>query len=391
MDRHIVQHGRKRGLYALTVWRPRESLRWVPRAKASRLSKGEATRLASEVGGRVVKLVAPARVQALVPELEEFISEHARGAAPRLDCHWVHGANDYEGSGIDEGMSFCYDCCLDKVEELEARNPVEAERVDLDVDGGWSSEHDSTQFCETCGAKLSGSLTGHGQDEELEHFRQSPPRWNAPDDWDDVSVAVDGLEDDDPRWADMARWVKLARTEEARHLRKEQERNARPRLQDARGKLLGLLLARAEQQREKPSFRLWAELAEYAALPWEVRHTPSREVRHLSRNLLTEAEGFLRLLGLRLQGSHVETAYGRWNWEQVVMVEQHRLWATPAFLAGQAYMRAPCPTGDVEGPHRRDDNPYPRNSPEHKAWDLGFISVPKGEIGKGAAHLSNCP
>lgn len=80
---------------------------------------------------------------------------------------------EYWIQGWDEGQDFCYDCAEKKLAELKL-DPVNKDRLDiLMVDGGWGSESDSQDSCETCGVSLKVCLTDAGVEYELDHFEEN--------------------------------------------------------------------------------------------------------------------------------------------------------------------------------------------------------------------------
>lgn len=74
------------------------------------------------------------------------------------DEHWIHG--------YDEGLSYCRECAVKKVKELRKSDPDR----EYSIDGGWGTDGDSTPFCETCGQRLSNTLTQYGCESEVDHF-----------------------------------------------------------------------------------------------------------------------------------------------------------------------------------------------------------------------------
>ncbi len=82
-------------------------------------------------------------------------------AEDRKDQYWISG-------GRDAGLSFC-DCCVDEaVSREKVANPEGADTIFKD--GGWRTENDTLQFCETCNCPLDASLTDYGAEQELDHF-----------------------------------------------------------------------------------------------------------------------------------------------------------------------------------------------------------------------------
>lgn len=398
MDTIVIKgRGENRGKYLQRRWphglmKPRVTT-WVEKqSKAERFDWHEAERLLRyEIDGYKVELTAPAAILGRVEELKDFITVHAARAQVELDCHWV--------GGRDDGAEYCYDCCEEEVRKLRRENPEEA--ADIEIDGGPSTDHDSQPFCNTCGAKLTGSLTEHGVGAELAHFLENPPDFDSPEEWAEVEKAVMNLSDRDPRWKEIARWVDAAAEVERKHKEHLAQLAAAPGMKETRAALLGLLTARQEQVKAEPSFRLWAELQRYKLLPVEKRWNPKRSIRLWGKRLRAEAESFLGLLGYSLSGRWVKTPYGERHWEHAVETEQHRLWRTPAFLEGAAFRNCTCrPPAWARGsreylsrkmkkrrannrplsrhdycPHGIDANPYPMESRQHHVWALGYLSV----------------
>jgi len=109
-----------------------------------------------------IPAVAPAATwlsDAEKKRLEEMFGAGA-GKVKTKDEHWIHGWN--------EGVSFCYECCEKKVAELLAAEPG----ADYSRDGGWGTEGDSLEFCETCGHRLFNTPTQYCCESELDHFEQ---------------------------------------------------------------------------------------------------------------------------------------------------------------------------------------------------------------------------
>lgn len=380
MDTIMVKgRGEHRGMYLSRYYPPKGGpygkTRWVQgQRNASKWDMKGARQEAAEANGYPVRLIAPRAVTARVAELKAFIHKHAARAEDELPCHWVHGANEINGIGCDEGTNFCHDCCEAMVEKIRASHPKEAEDVGLCVDGGWTTDHDSTPFCETCGARLQHTLTDYGADEELAVLTDDlAPAFDDPDGWLAMAAAVENLRRDDPRWRAISRVIDAAKDAEARHIAHLAELAAAPGMTEARTSLLALLQARMVQKRAEPSYRHWAELQRYRALPFEKTYKPSKRVAAWEKRLWKEARSFLALFGYHFRGDYVAAPYGEYHWGFVVELEQHRLWQSPAYLEGHAYALHPCPSGDPKWTHSRDANPHPKESAEHTAWDCGYI------------------
>lgn len=127
-------------------------------------------------------------------EMRDHIAMRARGAAARVPCHWVHGANEIRGIGCDEGTNYCRPCCEKAVRKIRKSHPKEARDVNICVDGGWSTDHDSPPYCETCGVPLDGDLTDCGVEEEIQALTTYAIP-TTPDCWaqlDDAMINVRG-------------------------------------------------------------------------------------------------------------------------------------------------------------------------------------------------------
>lgn len=400
MNRHVIKgRGENRGKYLCYarmapeqtptedgfVWlsEQRKAARW----EAPRYSgRTYATDLAAKFNGYFVKLVAPAAIKPVVRELRAFIASHAVGAKPPLPCHWF-GA-DFDDAGFDDaGETFCQDCAEKFVDERYAEDPKrfeelygecesDEERYAAAIDGWFDSQHDSPPNCDTCGAKLSGSLTEYGADQEIEALTDyAAPGFDDAEGWAALEDAVVNLSDDDPRWHKIAKVVSAARAAEREKKARQTSLAASPGMTEARTGLLGLLAARAVQKAPEPSYRLWDEFQRYLALPFERRFRPSKKIAKWERRLWNEAKVFLGLLGYEPRGDCFKAPYGTYHWPFVVEIEQYKLWQPPAFLEGRAYMLHPCPSGDPKWPHHRDANPYPQETEAHRQWDAGYISA----------------
>lgn len=135
--------------------------------------------------------VRPERVQEITGHdaLREGITREwtqlrlARGFAGCDEApeHWVHGDD------ADEGLSYCLECCRVEVARLKAENP----KGDYAVAGGWGTDGDHTPFCETCGKRLSNTLTDYGAEEEFDHFLEHGFSLDSADDCLDLCRAID--------------------------------------------------------------------------------------------------------------------------------------------------------------------------------------------------------
>ncbi|WP_437310064.1 hypothetical protein [Sorangium sp. So ce388] len=232
MNRHVIKgRGEHRGeylCYAIMAGLPPEAgFVWLPeQRKAARWEdprySGRAypATVAAEHNGYFVKLVAPASTKAIVNELRVFIAKHAAGAEEPLACYW------FDGDFHDAGENFCRDCAETLVDERYAADPKrfaelygecedDEERYRAAIDGGWDIEHDSPPYCETCGDSLSGNLTEHGADQEIEVLTgDAAPKFDEIEEWAALDHAIVNLSDDDPRWRKIAKVVETARAAE---------------------------------------------------------------------------------------------------------------------------------------------------------------------------------
>lgn len=374
MLRFVVKgRGENRGKY-LRAQYSRETndtvMTWeTDRRQASRYNRDGVSRL--RVDGYPVKLTCPKSIA--VDALRRFIRGRAAKADETLSAHWVHGAG---GLGCEEATDYCYECCVAKVAEIIAAHPKAAEEAGVCVDGGWSTEHDSTPSCDTCGAKLSADLTEYGADEELDALTAyAAPSFDQYNGWQDLDNATSNLEEDDPRWRKIAKIVEKAREEERQKIAAQAALAVEEGMAEARTDLLRLLTVRAMQKAPEPSYKLWSELHQYLSLSFEERYAPTKEVKDLEIRLWKEAKSFAALLGYEVRGDTIEAPYGGYIWHFVIQIEQERLWQRTPFLEGKAYMLHPCPSGDPKWPHHRDANPYPAETADHTAWDCGYISA----------------
>ena len=310
--------------------------------------------------------------------VESYIHEHARGAVEPLDSYWFAG--DAPGWKYDAGVDFCYPCAEAILELFYGEHPELDERdedgeIDLQartvfIDGVGRTEHDSTPFCEECGALLDGSLTEYGVEQELEHFADPEsypgPRW--PDTWALIENTIIDLPDDDPRWHDLEKLVEHAKAEEQATAARDAESASVPGMREARVKLLSCLGDRTAAIRSTPSFQLWSELGEFVSMDREGRDTIRG--RALERRLTREAEGFLgNFKHVTFGGGQfAEAPYGQFWWPYVVEAEQLRLWQHPVFLLGHAAETARRTRRRLL---QRLDPPYPAGTFEHRAWTAG--------------------
>lgn len=352
--------------------------RWVRAQRRATRFDGQYTsgydhtkRTADKVNGYLVKLIAPRSIVA--EDLMVYIREHAARAEEPLDAYWIHGAGQIAGVSCDEATNFCHDCCVAKVEEIVAVHPKEAARVGLCVDGGWSMEHDSTPFCETCGAKLDGSLTDYGTDEELSVLTNyAAPSFDEPNGWAALADAIEGIDDDDTRWRKIARVVAAAQKEEREAADAAAALTATPGMAATRSALLSILGARQVQKAPEPSFRLWDEFQTWFAVP---RGERSEEIE---KRLFKEAKRFLGFCGIRAYMTNggmgmAEAPHGTYYWPFIVETEQRRLWQDHDLEAGRSIGRACLESDDAPG---RDANPFKDagyDTPRARAWDDGFL------------------
>ena len=310
--------------------------------------------------------------------VERYIQERAAGAVEPLDSHWFAG--DAPGWRHDSGVNFCFPCAdaiLDlfyeehpELDEVDEDGEIDLEARDIRIDGVGRTEHDSTPFCEECGALLDGCLTEYGVEQELEHFADPEnfpgPGWPAT--WALIENAIIDLPNDDPRWYDLEKLVEHAKAEEQAAAAEAAELAALPSMREARIALLDTLNRRAIAIRATPSFRLWNELIEFHGLEGVERRETMRG-KALERRLEREAEEFLRCCdGVSFMGGYAETPYGEFWWPFIVEAEQFRLWQHPSFLLGQA---AETARRSKRRTQQRLDPPYPEGSIEYRAWTAG--------------------
>lgn len=393
MNRHVIKgRGEHRGkylCYARMAGRPhRDGYVWLPeQRKAARWEdprysgRTSATYLAAEHNGYFVKLVAPAAItKALILELREYIREHASCSDEELACHWF--SSDFH----DAGENFCRDCAEKLVDEKYAADPKrfeelygecddDEERHNAAIDGGFDGEHDSPPACGTCGARLSGNLTGYGADEEIEALTTDcVPTFNDADGWAELDRAIVNIDDDDPRWRRIVNVVEAARIAEQSAAEAAAALAATPGMSEARGGFLALLSARQEQKAPEPSFRLWDEFQAWML----VRHDETPESKATEKRLFKEAVCFLRFCGIRAYTTNggmgmAEATHGTYYWPFIVETEQHKLWKNVDMAVGRAVGLACLDSEKAPG---RDANPFildGYDTPRARAWDNGFL------------------
>jgi len=92
----------------------------------------------------------------------KFLSTFALPDSEIGDIHWIGARN----ADPEAGESYCYECGHEEVNRLNAEHPDH----EYFLDGGWSIESDSQEFCETCGKYLHTSLTSYAVAQELNHW-----------------------------------------------------------------------------------------------------------------------------------------------------------------------------------------------------------------------------
>ncbi len=401
MDRHVIKgRGKNRGKYLcyarMAGLPPSDGYVWLPeQRKAARHDHpkhrsggwGYVENLATEYNGYFVTLVAPKSIIARVGELKSFIAKHAAGATERPNCYWLDG--DWSG---DEGPDYCWDCARKEVDKAYAKDPEQFVKLYGDYDGkrdnpedyyndairgGYSMDHDSTPHCEgdSRGIQLDGTLTDYGADEEISVLTTDcAPSFDDADGWYALDMAVMNLQNDDPRWKEIARVVDAAMEAERQYVANQDALTASEGMTEVRGVFLDLLAVRKEQKAPDPSYRLWNEFRAWVAIPYEKRSgTKDKELQALERRLFQAAKKFAHDLGYTMSGDCIKAPYGTYYWRFVVEVEQYQLWEPIAFLEGREHWLRPRNEGD-KGDRNRDDNPYQTESEEHRQWDCGFIS-----------------
>lgn len=296
-------------------------------------------------------------------QLRMWIDEFAVGATETLACYWIYGC--------DAGYNYCLDCCEAKVAEMKAKNP----KADVSVDGGWDTEHDSPPFCEPCGARLSGTLTDYGVDQEMDHFIEYWPKIDHHDSWAQLGEALADLDEEDERWKVVRKMVRAALQERERRAAVLAELAAQPGMTDARTNLLNVLVARARQIFHEPSYRLWNDLQRWHSLPFKVRNPrrgePKPPIAALEKRLRKEADRFAEILGYRWGArNYIAAPYGTYYWPFVIEIEQYKLWRPVEFCEGEAH--------GLNRPHD-DGNPYPEGSEKNRMWWCGYTSTRREE------------
>lgn len=392
MERHVIKGRKKnRGKYLcyarMAGLSPSDGYVWLPeQSKAARWDEYRVETgaypvvVAEKYNGYFVRLTAKKNIVARVRELKRYIAKHAHGAKERPACYWLDG--DWSG---DEGPDYCWDCATKEVDKAYAKNPKQfadlygdyerdsaEDYYDNAIRGGYLTDHGSIPHCDnsSCGIELDGTLTDDGADAEICALTTDcAPSFDDIEGWYALDMAVMNIPDDDPRWNKIARVVRAARKQERAKASAEAAIAAAPGMTEVRESFLSLLVARQEQRSPDPSFQMWSQLLEWRKAKGHFgdRQTPEHE--KLEGEMAAEALKFARSLRLQSYWSSdmfmIKAPYGTYYWPFVVLIEQHRLWKTPAFVEGQA-----C------GPRcDRDSNPYPNGSYEHDAWDGGLMST----------------
>lgn len=232
-DRHVIKgRGVNRGKYlcraqmAPDVAPTPDGFVWTAnQRKACRLDSPRryatyVTRLDSEHNGYIVKLIASKAIIARVAELKHYIEARANGATKPTPCYW------FDDAPFDTFPLYCWECATKVVDEVYAKTPDEFDRVFrpcLDAEdrhnaaicGGYSRDHDSPPMCDVCDAKLEGTLTEYGADQEIAWLiGKGALDPSDSDDWAALNVAISDLENDDPRWRTIAKVVDAAKAQE---------------------------------------------------------------------------------------------------------------------------------------------------------------------------------
>lgn len=101
-------------------------------------------------------------------EIARQIDAHASKAKDSLP-HWIcTPVGEYE---TNNGNDWCEDCGFFLFRHLRRKDRKRSK--DYFFDGGWVTESDSHRFCAHCGCWLRVSLTSHGVEEELDHYREN--------------------------------------------------------------------------------------------------------------------------------------------------------------------------------------------------------------------------
>jgi hypothetical protein len=384
VDRHVIKgRGENRGKYLcyprMAGLPPGGDHVWLPeQRKAARMDDprygGETYEkgLARKHNGYFVKIVAPKAIADRVDDLRSFIREHS-ACVEKLACYWLGG--DF----ADVGNNYCHDCITEEAERLIAEKGLTGEdaeeALDDAIDGGFDISHDSTPYCETCGADLSGNLTDYGADEEIGAYTgECAPAFDEGRDWDRLDDALVNVSDDDPRWRAIARVVDAAAAAEREHEAKLAALAASPGMRETRTSLLSLLAVRAEQKAHEPSYKLWDEFQ--AWMP--NRRDGKPETEATEKRLFKEAVRFLRFCGIPAYMTNggmgmAKAPHGTYYWPFVVEAEQRRLWKDADLAAGRAVGLRCLDSDDAPS---RDANPFEEaghDSPRARAWEDGFL------------------
>jgi hypothetical protein len=127
------------------------------------------------------------------------VGARAQRAQDRPACHWFR--SDFH----EPSENFCRPCAEALVDQRGAGHD--------EIDGGWESDNDTLPCCQTCGRLLSGWLTDHGANEEIEHLSRCEPV--GADAWRDLEIAIQNLPVDDARWATVSKLLAKPTTPEA--------------------------------------------------------------------------------------------------------------------------------------------------------------------------------
>ena len=97
--------------------------------------------------------------------------------------------------------------CIDAAVVLRRKEGHDAIR-----DGGWTTEHDSPPYCESCGEKIGYTPTDYCAEQELEHFGAYPPEADiGPNDAYDLTTAIRGSDDVETIERVLRAWAKCCR------------------------------------------------------------------------------------------------------------------------------------------------------------------------------------
>lgn len=85
-------------------------------------------------------------------------------------CHWF-----FFSRYIDGGLNFCPRCARRVTKHLrKLHGGDDGHDPDVDYDGGWCIEHDSTPHCHVCGVRLEGTLTDYAARELIDFYAADP-------------------------------------------------------------------------------------------------------------------------------------------------------------------------------------------------------------------------